>query len=276
VTTEDETISIKKNHPLYSALPAMDEFDDDFRTVFGLNNNDDGSPLQNVSINLKTEIQNSDAQKTLDNSTNYTISKTQVLESEDDIPDIFGTKSRDTESIPKPTPMTSLNETDPISLPPSRIPKPVPVNPSSTHFWGARLLDESSSSNRSSTLQSAEQSPAKVRSTAEQSPAIVRSIAEQQSPAKVRSIAEQQSPAKVRSIAEQQSPAKVRPTLRNQSKPSDDSNGGFLSFIKGAIQKDNRIRDEDDYRPTKPPPPPPKEEEIDESELIGQPNPIWG
>jgi len=276
----------------------MDEFDDDFRTVFGLNN-DDGSPLQNVSINLKTEIQNSDAQKTLDNSTNdtiskaevlseaqktldnstnYTISKTQVLESEDDIPDIFGTKSRDTESIPKPTPipMTSLNETDPISLPLSRIPKPVPVNPSSTHFWGARLLDESSSSNRSSTLQSAEQSPAKVRSTAEQSPAIVRSIAEQQSPAKVRSIAEQQSPAKVRSIADQQSPAKARPTLRNQSKPSDDSNGGFLSFIKGAIQKDNRIRDEDDYRPTKPPPPPPKEEEIDESELIGQPNPIWG
>jgi len=238
-------------------LPLHDEFDDDFRSVFGItskNNSIEAPKLLNMDkkgkITEKNHSQNSEypplSTKQEENS--------HKEPAEDDIPDLFGTKSK--ESIHKEISETTISSINPSSvnipahsnerelyISPPKIPKPVPIVPITTPFWGARPLEETSlkaATSPPNTEELPDKTPLKSRQTS--------------------------LPTELSKISSKKEP-----------KPNNsDSDNKFISFLKGAIHKEHKIKDEDDYLPAKPPPPPPKEEEIDESELIGQPNPIWG
>jgi len=273
LSSEDQAgISLhKKYQTVFSLLPQHDDFDDDFRSVFGITTSKDNSIEVQNNLNTdknklltekKDEISPEDNVSQIVEKPSLSteeVKKEPISEDVDDIPDIFGTKSTNTESIHSEIPNTKIssnpsstnipshpNESEP-STSYNKIPKPSTTVPAITPFRGFR--SEETIPNRSiSPPISTEGLPDKIKSHQTPLPSESSRI--------------------VTKIKES------KPKISISS--SGESDNRFLSFLKGAILKENRIKDEDDYIPAKPPPPPPKEEEIDESELIGQPNPIWG
>jgi hypothetical protein len=146
----------------------------------------------------------------------------------------------------------------------NKIPKAIPTSSVGT-FWGARLRDNNESSTKPTNRSSEESFEPQISQSSRPNPV--------------------ETPTRTSTTMDNTTknlpvPDTTKSRSSSQSTPvkplKSSSEEGFLSFIKGVVLKDNEIRDEDDYIPTKPPPPPIEEEEIDEAELAGLPNPIWG